>query len=159
IRRRLQRRVPGVRPKSRDTGHQGTREKASNANSGDWRQTATAWVAIAGTAAVVVGLILTNAANRATQHIAEQGQVTDRFGKAIDQLGSGNLDIRLGGIYALERLMHDSSSDEANIIEVLGAYVRDHTAKTSEHTTSQQPTAQPTSPQPTAPLTSPGQTA
>ena len=32
--------------------------------------------------------------------IAQQGQVTDRFTRAIDQLGHAELDVRLGGIYA-----------------------------------------------------------
>src|SRR3954471_10607316 len=42
-----------------------------------------------------------------------QGQITERFTRAIDQLGAtddkGNkrLEIRLGGIYALERISRD----------------------------------------------------
>ena len=35
--------------------------------------------------------------------IAQQGQVTERFTRSIDQLGHAELDVRLGGIYALER--------------------------------------------------------
>jgi hypothetical protein len=69
----------------------------------------------------------TNNANLAQQRLTEQGQVTDRFGRAIDQLGSRKRDVRLGGIYSLERLMHDSPPDEPNIIEVLSAYIRDNT--------------------------------
>ena len=34
--------------------------------------------------------------------------------------------MRVGGIYALERLMHDSPADEAKIVEVLSAFIRDH---------------------------------
>lgn len=40
--------------------------------------------------------------------LSEQGQVTDRYTKAIEQLGSDKLNIRLGGIYALERIARDS---------------------------------------------------
>jgi hypothetical protein len=93
----------------------------------DWRQTVTALVGIVSVLLVAAGLFYTNAANRAQQQLTEQGQVTDRFGRAIDQLGSAKLDVRLGGIYALERLMKDSPPDESNILEVLSAYVRDHT--------------------------------
>jgi pentapeptide repeat protein len=59
-------------------------------------------------------------------HLAEQGQITERFTRAIDQLGSGHLDVRLGGIYALERIALDSPDDRATIGEVLTAYVRGH---------------------------------
>jgi hypothetical protein len=33
-----------------------------------------------------------------------QGQITERFTRAVDQLGSDSLNVRLGGIYALERV-------------------------------------------------------
>jgi hypothetical protein len=45
---------------------------------------------------------------RRTFELTEQGQVTDRYTKAIEQLGSYNkLDVRIGGIYALERVARD----------------------------------------------------
>jgi pentapeptide repeat protein len=59
-------------------------------------------------------------------HLAQQGQVTERFTRAIDQLGSAHLDMRLGGIYALERIARDSPDDRATIAEVLTAYIRGH---------------------------------
>ena len=40
--------------------------------------------------------------------LSREGQVTDRYTKAIEQLGSDKLDVRIGGIYALERIAHDS---------------------------------------------------
>jgi hypothetical protein len=61
------------------------------------------------------------------QALAEQGQITDRYTRAIDQIGtrgSDHLETRLGGIYALERLAHDSTRDQPTIIEVLSAFVR-----------------------------------
>jgi hypothetical protein len=58
--------------------------------------------------------------------IAQQGQVTERFTRAIDQLGHPELDVRLGGIYALERIANDSPNDRATIAEVLTAFVRGH---------------------------------
>jgi hypothetical protein len=51
--------------------------------------------------------------------IAQQGQVTERFTRAIDQLGHAELDVRLGGIYALERIANDSPNDRTTIAEVL----------------------------------------
>jgi len=36
------------------------------------------------------------------------------------------LDLRLGGIYALERIARDSEADRATIAEVLTAYIRIH---------------------------------
>src|SRR5829696_2304835 len=59
-------------------------------------------------------------------HIAREAQVTERFTRAIDQLGHENLDVRLGGIYALERIANDSPQDRATVVEVLTAFVRDH---------------------------------
>jgi hypothetical protein len=57
--------------------------------------------------------------------LSEQGQVTDRYTKAIDQLDEKNaLAVRLGGLYALERIARDSPDDRATIAEVLCAYVR-----------------------------------
>jgi hypothetical protein len=37
---------------------------------------------------------------------AREGQITERFTRAIDQLGNPSIEIRLGGIYALERISH-----------------------------------------------------
>ena len=70
-----------------------------------------------------------------TLDLSREGQITDRFTKAIDQLGAldgkgrPNLEVRLGGIYALERIARDSERDDWTIMEVLTAYVREHTAR------------------------------
>ena len=71
-----------------------------------------------------------------TFDLRREGQVTDRFTKAIDQLGAVetgpdgkpkiNLEVRLGGIYALERIARDSPTDHWTIIEVLSTYVREN---------------------------------
>jgi uncharacterized protein YjbI with pentapeptide repeats len=58
--------------------------------------------------------------------VTREGQITDRYTKAVDQLGSEHLDVRVGGIYALERIAYDSPPDRATIEEVLTAYLRDH---------------------------------
>jgi hypothetical protein len=80
--------------------------------------------------------------------VAREGQITERFTRAIDQLGAtddqGNkrLEIRLGGIYALERIARDSEKDHWPIMEVLTAYVREHAAwKESSQPQQEQPSA------------------
>ena len=52
---------------------------------------------------------------------------TERYSRAIEQLGHGSLEIRLGGIYALERIARDSVRDRMTITDVLSAFVREHT--------------------------------
>jgi hypothetical protein len=59
-----------------------------------------------------------------TYRLTQQGQLTDRYTKAIEQLGSDKLDMRLGGIYALERIAKDSAPDGVTIAEVLTAFIR-----------------------------------
>lgn len=58
-------------------------------------------------------------------YITQQGQITDRFTKAVEQLGSDDIAVRLGGIYALERIAKDSEPDHWQVMEVLTAYVRE----------------------------------
>jgi hypothetical protein len=55
-----------------------------------------------------------------------RGQMTDRYTNAIKQLGSKTLDVRLGGIYALEHIADDSPSYHPTIVEVLSAFTRVH---------------------------------
>lgn len=50
--------------------------------------------------------------------IAEQGQITTWYNSAITNLGSASLDVRLGGIYALQRIMQDSSRDQRTVVSV-----------------------------------------
>lgn len=74
-----------------------------------------------------------------TQRLTEQGQITERFTRAIEQLGATDdkgkkLEIRLGGIYALERI--DKESPErayhGTVMEVLTAYVRENSRREDE---------------------------
>jgi hypothetical protein len=71
--------------------------------------------------AIIAGAVFTYRQLRVTR----EGQVTDRFTKAIDQLDeSKGLAVRLGGLYALERIAKDSKPDRNTVAEVLCAYVR-----------------------------------
>ena len=58
--------------------------------------------------------------------IAHEGHLTERLTRAVTQLGDDNMAIRLGGIYALERLAQDSDTDHARVMDVLTAYVREN---------------------------------
>lgn len=65
---------------------------------------------------------------------AREGQITERFTRAVEQLGAtdqnGNkkVEIRLGGIYALERISKESEEDHWPIMEILTAYVRQNSS-------------------------------
>jgi hypothetical protein len=69
--------------------------------------------------------ILTERLGQQAHILTEQRQITDRYTKAIEQLGSGKLHVRLGGIYALERIAVDSARDHPTVVEVLSALLRD----------------------------------
>jgi hypothetical protein len=77
----------------------------------------------------VIALVADNAAKRDDRQLTQQGQLTDRFSTAIDQMGhsgTGNLTVRLGGIFALERIMKESPPDQPAIVTTLLAFVRDN---------------------------------
>jgi hypothetical protein len=99
----------------------------------------TAIVQAAGGAALLLGLLFTARNLRATQDkldIDRQGQLTNRFIQATSQLGAElkggqpNIEVRLGGIYALNRISMDWPKDYWPIADVLTAYVR-HNARWS----------------------------
>jgi uncharacterized protein YjbI with pentapeptide repeats len=74
--------------------------------------------------------------------LARKGQVTDRFSRAVEQLGKPgkeNLAIRLGGIYALEQLAADSGEYHWPVVEVLTAYVRENSGWTEPAPVAQKP--------------------
>src|SRR5215204_2980857 len=86
---------------------------------------------IAGGLALLFGLYFTWRRVEISQRTLEtqqDQQVTERFTQAIDQLGATDdkgkrkLEIRLGGIYALERIARDSPKrDYSTVMEVLTA--------------------------------------
>lgn len=64
--------------------------------------------------------------------LIEDKQITDLFSKAIEQLGSEKIEVRLGGIYTLERIAIDSEKDHWTIMEVLTAFIRQNAPATNE---------------------------
>ncbi|MCC5581737.1 pentapeptide repeat-containing protein [Microtetraspora sp. AC03309] len=99
------------------------RIEAVNATRQTLLQSATGLVVIGGVVFTALGLWYT----AQTLDTTQQGQITDRYTKAIEQLGNRqSLDVRLGGIYALERLAADSPRDHRTIYDVLAAFTREH---------------------------------
>lgn len=66
-----------------------------------------------------------------TLFVSQEGQITDRFSRAVGQLGDEDLTIRLGGIYALERIARDSERDHETVMEILAAFARQRSATES----------------------------
>jgi len=57
-------------------------------------------------------------------YVSRETHLTDRLAKAIDQLGHERAEVRMGGIYALQRLAHNSPLDHQVIANVLTGYLR-----------------------------------
>jgi hypothetical protein len=57
---------------------------------------------------------------------SRDGQITERYSRAVEHLGSTSTDVRMGGVYALERLARNSPEDRDSVVAVLCAYVRGH---------------------------------
>jgi len=70
-----------------------------------------------------------------TLELNREGQITERFTRAIDQLGDDKIDVRLGGIYALERIARTSRDDHGPIMDVLTAFLRQHARPQADATT------------------------
>jgi len=75
-------------------------------------------------------------------HTAQQGHITDRIAKAVEQIGTEktvksrneagevsettepNLEVRIGGLLSLERIARDNLPDHVQVMEILCAYIR-----------------------------------
>lgn len=82
---------------------------------------------IAGGIIAIVTLILTWRRDRTARlsvDIDKDANFTNRYTEAVRQLGDDSFAIRLGGIYALERIARDSPRDGETILKVLAAFIR-----------------------------------
>ncbi|MGV9363025.1 pentapeptide repeat-containing protein [Amycolatopsis sp. NPDC003731] len=59
-----------------------------------------------------------------TERDLEERRVTELYTKAVEQMGSEKAPVRLGGLYALERLGQDNPKQRQTIVNVLCAYLR-----------------------------------
>ncbi len=69
---------------------------------------------------VLAGLTLT----ARSLAITREGQFTERFSRSVAHLANESLDVRLGGIYGLQRLARNSPDDHYAVMEVLLAYAQ-----------------------------------
>jgi len=93
----------------------------------DWNSAARIAVPGAALIAGIVAAVIAGHGHRTRLDELEatrDANVTDRYTKAIEQLGHDNLSIRIGGIYALERIARDSSNDLPTICRVLEEHIR-----------------------------------
>ena len=99
--------------------------------------------ALGGLVSAPLGLIRVWTTERQTR-TAEQGHMTDRISKAIEQLGAEksvkkdgtetsvpNIEVRVGGLLSLERISQDSVTydkgrDHVRVMEILCAYIRNN---------------------------------
>ncbi|WP_221891559.1 pentapeptide repeat-containing protein [Microbispora sp. KK1-11] len=59
-----------------------------------------------------------------SRHDATERRVTELYIKAVEQLGSDKAVVRLGGLYALQRLAQDNPDHRQTIVNVICAYLR-----------------------------------
>ncbi|WP_316784331.1 pentapeptide repeat-containing protein [Streptomyces sasae] len=78
---------------------------------------------VALTAALGAGVALLYTAR--TYRLTRRGQITDRFTKALERLGSNEIYVRIGGILALEQIVQDAPEQAAtDAARVLGHFIR-----------------------------------
>ncbi len=64
------------------------------------------------------------------QNIDREGYITDRYMAAVELLGNRNSEeVRLGGLYGLQRVMQDSPRDQPTVINVVSTFIRAHSPK------------------------------
>jgi len=85
---------------------------------------------------VTAGLTLKNI------QLTEDKNVTDRFAKAVEMLADEKLEVRLGGIYSLERIARDSKKDHPVVMEVLTAFIRQNAVFNEENNVQPSPEIQ-----------------
>jgi uncharacterized protein YjbI with pentapeptide repeats len=83
---------------------------------------------LAATALAGIGLII-------NYYQGQERLITERFSKSIEQLGSKEMSVRVGGVFALERIARDSPRDHWSVMEVLTAFVRERAPNRQPSTT------------------------
>ncbi|MFK4100866.1 pentapeptide repeat-containing protein [Streptomyces sp. NPDC019531] len=85
-------------------------------------------VQVLAAAGAVIALLYT-ARNYRLSH---RGQLTERFSKALERLGSEESYVRLGGILALGQILQDSPDQASHAVQVLNGFVREKSPKVGE---------------------------
>ncbi|TRU20340.1 MAG: pentapeptide repeat-containing protein [Microcystis aeruginosa Ma_SC_T_19800800_S464] len=71
-----------------------------------------------------IGLFVNYLNSQAEIQLIQERLITERFSKAVEQIGNNKEEVVIGGIYSLERIAKDSSKDQWTIMEVLTSYIR-----------------------------------
>jgi uncharacterized protein YjbI with pentapeptide repeats len=71
-----------------------------------------------------IGLFLNYLNSQAERQLIQERLITERFSKAVEQIGNDKEEVVIGGIYSLERIAKDSPKDQWTIMEVLTSYIR-----------------------------------
>lgn len=56
--------------------------------------------------------------------VNRDGQITDRYSRAVEHLGNDNVDVRIGALYALERIANNSAEDRRFVQTTIGSFLR-----------------------------------
>ncbi|MEV5487362.1 pentapeptide repeat-containing protein [Streptomyces bobili] len=88
------------------------------------------WVATAMPAVpALLALVFTAMAISQTNQnlgLTERDQVASTYSETVANLGAESINVRVSSIYALQRIMRDSRSEQPAIVGILSTYVRDH---------------------------------
>lgn len=84
---------------------------------------------IIGGVVILAGLYFTSEqlqASRRSLEVVQEGQTTERFTRAVEQVGNQQAQVRVGGIYALGEISNDPVYDRHwAVMSILTAFVRD----------------------------------
>ncbi len=100
----------------------------------EYRGIAIRYFGIIAGAGAIIGYIFATGRNiilDGQNKINAQAQITESMVQAITQIGAvnegkPNIEVRLGGLYSLQRIMQDSPRDEMTIARIFYAYVREN---------------------------------
>jgi hypothetical protein len=78
--------------------------------------------------ALLIGLYFT----ARTYAASKTSQITERFSRAIAQLGEAEINVRIGALYALESIGHDSPRTHRTVIELITRFIRERADTTDQ---------------------------
>ncbi len=112
--------------------HKQILEKGKTAD--EYRGITIRYFGIVAGAGTIIGYLIATARNiiaNKQNNISEQQRITESMVQAITQIGEfngdkPNIEVRLGGLYSLQRIMQDSPSHEEAIAKIFYAYVREN---------------------------------
>ncbi|MFH9990438.1 pentapeptide repeat-containing protein [Streptomyces luteogriseus] len=64
--------------------------------------------------------------------LTRRGQVTERFTKALERLGSDEIYVRIGGVLALEQIVQDAPEQATHAAQVLYAFIRERAPRVQD---------------------------